>query len=260
MRRVIERSLALALAVSVLIFAPAFRAQDTDEPTAREMLEAWAAMFEQKIDDDYTIYVQFQIAPDMQMLLVKAEGGRVEVIDGRSRIADMLLVASEEILRDLWNDRMWALTAAGKARYTDEAPLNWLMPSGVRASGASNADALFFAMHFFFRAEPEKILLGEEHARNVHGGLAIPITYDEGVRSAWYILKTGMQLNQPGDTNPFWQAFVVVEGRGVGMIADKEVTLNAGEAYHIPPGAEHFVRNDNQEPLVLIWIAWGEGA
>ena len=260
MIRALRKSLVLAFALAILSSTPALRAQDSSEPTAREMLEGWAANFEKKIDDDYTIHVQFQIPPDKQMLLVKAEGGSVEVIDGPGDIADLMLVVSEETLLDLWHGRMWALTAAGKALSTDKAPLDWLDPPDAKPSGASGTDALYFVMHFFFRTDPEKILLGEEHARKVHGGLAIPISYGAGVRSAWYMLKTGMQLNEPGDTNPFWQAFVVVEGRGVGRIGDTEVIINAGEAYHIPPGAEHFIRNDNQEPLVLIWIAWGEGA
>jgi mannose-6-phosphate isomerase-like protein (cupin superfamily) len=84
--------------------------------------------------------------------------------------------------------------------------------------------------------------------------------YGKGFRSAWYLLEKGDQLNEPGDTNPFPQAFIFLSGEGRARIGGKDLTVKLNEAYLIPPDTEHIIWNDREEPLTLIFLAWGEGA
>jgi hypothetical protein len=46
-------------------------------------------------------------------------------------------------------------------------------------------------------------VLSKEKSRIVHGGHAIPLFYQKtdkmGVRSAWYQINKGQQVNEPGD-------------------------------------------------------------
>jgi len=42
-------------------------------------------------------------------------------------------------------------------------------------------------------------------------------------------------LNEPGETNPFPQAFVFIVGEGYAKIGGVTVPVKAGEAYYIPP-------------------------
>ena len=115
-------------------------------------------------------------------------------------------------------------------------------------------------MHFFNTSKPEKIKLGEQYSRKVHGGHAIPLYYHPGFRSAWHMVKKGEQINEPGDVNPFPQAIVVINGKGYAKIGDQTVEINSNESYYIPPKSDHVIWTESEEPLVLIWLAWGEGA
>ena len=106
----------------------------------------------------------------------------------------------------------------------------------------------------------EQILLGEEYSRMVHGAHAIPLYYHPELRSAWYMVKKGERLNEPGDTNPFPQALIFISGEGVAKIGEKTIKVKADESYYIPPSSDHVVWTESDEPLVLIFLACGEGA
>ena len=74
------------------------------------------------------------------------------------------------------------------------------------------------------------------------------------------MVKRGQRLNEPGDTNPFPQAFVIISGAGFAKIGPDTVRVRANEAYYIPPLSDHVLWTLDDEPVVLIWMAWGEGA
>jgi mannose-6-phosphate isomerase-like protein (cupin superfamily) len=152
------------------------------------------------------------------------------------------------------------MTAAAKTKISDYAPLNWKLPEGLKLTPEIMAKIYFFVQHFFNWRVPEKILLGEKYSRVVHGGHAVPLYYYPGLRSAWYLLRKGERLNEPGDTNPFPQAFIFIKGEGFAKIGDKTIEVKAGESYYIPPDSDHVVWTENDEPLVFIWLAWGKGA
>ncbi len=45
-----------------------------------------------------------------------------------------------------------------------------------------------------------------------------PLFYVTGFRSAWYRVEKGQQLNKAGNTNPFPQGFVFIDGNGYAKI------------------------------------------
>lgn len=114
--------------------------------------------------------------------------------------------------------------------------------------------------YFFAPQQPHRYLLGVSHARKVHGGMSVGLYYYPGFRSSQYTVAKGVRLNEPGDTNPFPQAFVFISGSGFALIGSDTVRVKAGESYLIPAGTDHVVWNESDEPLVLIWLAWGPGA
>jgi mannose-6-phosphate isomerase-like protein (cupin superfamily) len=59
--------------------------------------------------------------------------------------------------------------------------------------------------------------------------------YHTGFRSGWYQIEMGEKLNDEGDTNPFPQAFVIVQGVGYAKIGEITQDVGAGIAYFIPP-------------------------
>ncbi|MBU7016606.1 MAG: hypothetical protein HXS44_03805 [Theionarchaea archaeon] len=222
-----------------------------------ETLRKMAETFQNKIDIDFTLTVQLDIK-DQKSYHIKIKYGEVTIDEGPSENPHLLLVTDIDTLQRISNNEMTALTAAGKARMSDPAPLDWRLPKNAQFTPEIVDNAYYFIQHFFDTTYPEKILLQEKYSRLVHGGHAIPLYYSTGFRSAWYLLKKGEKLNEPGDTNPFPQAFIFINGTGFAEIGDSVIEVEAGESYYIPPYTNHMVWTDNE--LVLIWLAWGEGA
>ncbi len=227
----------------------------------KQMLEEWVESFRSRAPKDLTLALQIDIQPGRRSWHVIVEpGGQVTLGDGPSPRAQVILATTGETLQRIYLGQVTALTAAGKAHASDPAPLEWLLGEGQRFTPQLYQDALLFLQRFFNRCDPERILLGEAHSRVVHGAHAIPLYYHSGFRSAWYLVKKGEQLNEPGDINAYHQAFVFVSGKGWAKIGDRTVQVSGGEAYYIPPNSDHIVWVEDDRPLVLIYLAWGEGA
>ncbi len=225
------------------------------------VLQEMAASFSCRIPEDFSLRVQLDIRPDTGTWHVIAEpGGRVTVSPGSDQQPQVILVMTEGTLRTIRSGQMAALTAAAKTAISDPAPLDYRLGPGQSFTPQLYADMLVFLQHFFNLTEPERILLGESHSRKVHGANVVALFYQPGFRSAWYLVQKGEQLNEPGDTDPFPQAFVFVSGEGWATIGDTTLSVRANEAYYVPPGSEHIVWTDSEEPLSLLWLAWGEEA
>ena len=226
-----------------------------------EILQALAEHYAGVVTLGPKLVLQFDLAPEEGMWhVVLAEGQTPEVQVGPHADARFVFVLSRETLARLHAGDVAPLTAAGRAHIMDPAPLDFRLGAGVTLTPAVYAELIAFTQRFFNTSEPRRILLGEAHARIVHGGHAVAMFYDPGFRSAWYLLRQGERLNAPGDTNPYPQAFVFLSGEGRAKIGEHEITVRANEAYHIPPHTEHIVWNDCAEPLTLLFMAWGEGA
>jgi len=229
-------------------------------PSVKQMLEEMGAIFSQKIEEDFSLSVQIDLTPRQSWHIVVEPGGHVVVGEGPDQRAQFIISTSVETLRMMYEGKMTGLTAAGKAHGAEVAPLELQPVEDIEFTPELRVKVFSFIQHFFNRSMPERVLLREEHSRMVHGGHAIPLYYHPGFRSAWYLLKKGERLNEPGDTNPFHQAFVFISGEGFAKIGDETITVKAGESYYIPPGSDHVVWTESEEPLVLIFLAWGEGA
>jgi mannose-6-phosphate isomerase-like protein (cupin superfamily) len=226
-----------------------------------DLLTTLAAGFVEKISSEFAIAVQFDIKEsDTPWHLVVKRGRQVSVCKGPCRQADFRFQTDLGTLRAIVDGKMTGLTASSKASASDSAPLEVRLADGLEFDCQTRVRLSAFIQHFFNPSNPERNILKEEHSRVVHGGHAIPLYYYPGFRSAWYMLRRGESLNNPGDTNPFPQAFILVEGRGLATIGDKTVDVAAGQSYYIPPDSDHVVKNESDDPLTLIWLAWGEGA
>lgn len=167
-----------------------------------------------------------------------------------------------EFLRRLDRGEMGALTAMGQARSTDPIPLNPKL--GELFSARPDASLLFqrVAFHFWNRDWPEIVPFGEGAARQVHGGNAAVLVYDQEFRSAWYQLKPGMHINaDPGDqSNDFPQLIVVTRGRVNALLDGRERVASEGQAIFIPAGMAHEFWAAAGQYGELVWTAFGKGA
>ncbi|TFF85083.1 cupin domain-containing protein [Candidatus Heimdallarchaeota archaeon] len=223
-----------------------------------QILSEMADNFSNKIDNDFQLLVQFHIRDSGENLSLSIKDGKISLKNKEKAGVDAEFFTTTQTLEDIYTGKMTAFTAAGKAHISDNAPLDVKFASDFTPDNLKNA--YYFLMHFFNRHEPEKILLGKKHSRIVHGAHAIPLYYHPGFRSAWYQINKGQKMNEPDDTNPFSQAVIVVDGKGKAKIGDEIIMVKANESYYIPPNSDHVFWTENEQPLVLIWLAWGEGA
>jgi mannose-6-phosphate isomerase-like protein (cupin superfamily) len=214
------------------------------------MLQAMGENFQNKIAEDFSLIVQLDVEPQGQSWHIIVEKGKhVTIGHGPHKHAQFIFTTTAETLRRIYEGKMSALTAAAKARASDPAPLDLKVADGVELTPEVKKQLFAFLQHFFNRSSPERVLLGEEHSRLVHGGHVIPLYYHPGFRSAWYLLKKGEQLNEPGDTNPFPQAFIFIAGEGWAKIGKETIQVKASESFYVPPGSDHVVWNESDNPL-----------
>lgn len=226
----------------------------------KTVLEEMADQFRKKIDKMYHFTVQFHMKDSNEVYHITIKDKIVQVCEGVHPCPELHLYTTSKTLEDIFQSKMTAFTAAGKARLSDTPPLDWEIAEQGKAHPRIQAALYFFVMHFFNTEDPEVIELAEEHARVVHGGHAIPLYYHPGFRSAWFTVRKGEQINDPKDTNPFPQAFIIIQGTGWAKIGQKTIPVEVSHSYYVPPNTEHIVWTDHSEPLTLIWLAWGEGA
>lgn len=230
-------------------------------PEVERVLNEMAETYRRKIGDDLSLTAQIDIQPGQRSWHVVVRPGRQVMVDcGPYDRPEFGLVMAQETLYEIYTGETTALTAAARERMSDPAPLDFEMGEGVQLTPELYATILAFIQRFFNASDPEMLVLDEAHSRVVRGAHAIPLYYHSGFRSAWYVVKKGERLNEPGETNPFPQAFVFVSGEGWAKIGDQTVEVKAGEAYYVPPGSDHVVWTENDEALTLIFLAWGEGA
>jgi hypothetical protein len=145
----------VASLLSILTLAPSARAS-TD--SIREMLDAWSRHFETVIDEDFAFVAHLTISPGPTVLSMIVKDGRVSVVEGQAPGAEMALDTSEETLRDIYEGKLTAMTAAGKARASDPAPLDWRLPEGKTYDPALMERSLFVVQHFFHRWRHQPLL------------------------------------------------------------------------------------------------------
>jgi mannose-6-phosphate isomerase-like protein (cupin superfamily) len=255
----IRRIALLVLAVGLVGTLPQQQA-GCEDIAIETMLRAFADDYTATCGDSIGMIAALEIEPGGTWHVAVEPEGEVKLDRGPHPGAAFTLSMSLETMQRIYEGSMTAFTAAAQATGSDPAPLQLQVHEPAQDLPHPKEAMLGFLQHFFTLGRPERIILREENSRFVHGAHVIPLYYAEGFRSAWYKVKHGQRLNEPGDTNPYPQAFVIVSGKGRAKIGDTEVEVQAGESYFIPSNSDHVLWPDKGEELVIVWLAWGEGA
>ena len=226
------------------------------------MVEKWSESFVSKIDSTYEATINFYLADSSEACHVIFSSNKFELVKNSTDNYNLSFSSTKDHFNKIFRGDMTAMTSMGQATSSDPIPLNFDIQKAI-SDNATN-DFLFISQRFFNNTPYDLVKLGPEHARIVHGGLAIPIFYqrtdDIGVRSAWYQINKGEQVNEPGDTNTFPQYFIITQGQGYAKIGNDTIEVKKNEAYFIPPNYDHVFWNENDEPIIYIFLAWGKGA
>lgn len=155
-----------------------------------------------------------------------------------------------------------AMTALGRARMSDPAPMDVGFAPGFEPGEGFLARLLPFTFHFWTRGFPEIVEFDKERGRVVHGAHMVIFYYQEGLRSGWARIEKGQHVNEDPEeqTNPFPTMFIGIRGRAVVRIGGVERSLEAGQTVFIPAGVTHEAWNLYDEPAEIILLMFGNGA
>jgi hypothetical protein len=169
----------------------------------------------------------------------KTAGGRFEVDLQKGSPAEpaAVYVTDRETLEKLDRGEMNALTAMGRARSTDPAPMDVSFTPGFQPTEDFLAGFLPLTFHFWTRGFPETVSFAPAAGREVHGATMVVLYYQKGLRSAWGrsgrvsastpILRTRSTFPDDDDRPP--------RSRHV-KVGGVEKILEAGKCYSSPRG------------------------
>lgn len=229
------------------------------EVILRRFVDAWRGPEEMELEDTLVVGFRFTGPGGGEYHARFAPGGEATLAPGIPE-GVVVLHGGMAILRRLDRGELSAMTAMGRARLSDPAPLDFTLPP---EAGPADLQALLpWMFHFWNREWPEVTRFGDGTTRRVHGGEAAILYYDAGLRTAFYQLVPGVHINEAEgqQTNPFSSLFVVIRGDFHGRFDGAHRRLREGEAVLVPAGMRHEFWAGEGEYGELIMIAFGEGA
>lgn len=195
---------------------------------------------------------------------VRAEGAEgVTLEKGVPPKPSFLYVTDMETLRKMDRGELAVITAMGKARSSDPAPMDLELMEGFSPPEDFMHFFAPFTFHFWTRGFPETVRFGDEkYTRVVHGANVTGFYYQKGFRSAWYQIEKGQHINRKEEdrVNPFPTLAIFTAGEAEAEIGGKYMKLEKGTSVLIPAGVTHQFWNRREEPAEFIILMFGEGA
>ena len=229
-------------------------------PEIEKIFSSWAGAYLNKIPANFADTINLHLKDnDSHWHIIFADGNYV-INKGKNPLAKIVITADYRTYKKIYEGELNAMTAIGRASIHEAAPLDMWLENGMTFSKIDWDYAYFTVINFFNSHPHNKVLIGKEHARKIHGGHAVALFYNEGFRSAYYNIIKGEILNESGEKDPFNQSFIIIQGNGFAKIGNDTLKLKTNEAYFIKPNLEHKVWTDSEEGLSLIWNAWGSEA
>jgi len=146
-----------------------------------------------------------------------------------------------------------AFALAARARMDEKRPVEFEIFKKEHTKEISEVGKALLT--YFFAPGRIKIKqLKPELAGQAHGAHPIPLVYWNGLRSSWMLVKKGEILNKEGEKDPCPQLFIVLEGRGKGIVGDTEFEVEPKTGVYIPKNTVHQLIAE--EDIKLIWLAW----
>lgn len=186
----------------------------------------------------------------------------VELRHGLPTIPTAIYSLDLATLRRIDRGEINALTAMGRARAADPAPMDVEFSPGFQPDAEFLARFIPFTFHFWTRGFPETVIFGRQQSRQVHGARMVVLYYQKGLRAAWAQIEKDQHVNKdPRDqTNPFPTMIIGIRGKVAGRIGGREVVWSAGQMVFVPAGVAHEAWNPHDEPAEIILLMFGEGA
>jgi hypothetical protein len=263
-----SQGMALFLLLASLV--PILHAQ---QPAARPVKEILKSFVEDFREDPaagtrivFGITIRDSSEPEWRVIVGgrKAASGRFEadLQQGLPGEPAAVYVTDRETLEKIDRGDMNALTAMGRARSTDPAPMDVSFTPGFQPTEDFLAAFLPLTFHFWTRGLPETVGFGPTAGREVHGATMVVLYYQKGLRSAWGQIRKGQRVNaDPQDqVNPFPTMMIGLRGRAMAKVGGVEKVLEPGHMVFVPAGTAHEAWNPFDEPAEFIILMFGDGA
>lgn len=229
---------------------------------ATQMLEQFANSYQHKVGVAASLTFGIRITDLATDWYVEIGSAQVALRPGPPPEPTVILTCDVDTLHKIYLGEWNVLTALGRARISDAAPMELVFMEGVLPSPELVGKFLPVVFHFFNRGSPEFVAFGQVHSRFVHGGNSVVLYYEPGLRTAWYQVTKGMIVNERKDeqTNPFASLFICTRGRGKARLNSAEYTLTEGTSVLVPTGMTHMFWNEYEQPFEFIVVMFGPEA
>ncbi|MFD2589160.1 cupin domain-containing protein [Croceitalea marina] len=207
-----------------------------------------------EVDGAWTVTVTGQRLP--------SKNWEVNLKEGLPKIPTYAYSIELETLKAIYNGKINALTAQGKAFGSDYTPMSVREINAYEPSTDDDHHLNAFSFHFWTKGFPEIIPFHEGATRKVHGSNATVFYYEKGLRTAWYSVASGDKVrHDPREqANPFPMMCVMINGTIQGEVDGEHITVSAGNTIFIPANVTHKWWNESDKPAEAILIMFGEGA
>jgi mannose-6-phosphate isomerase-like protein (cupin superfamily) len=243
--------------------APAAIAQE-EASEAQSILQGLVEDFmEDPFSKDFELTVGVQIKDVGEWYLEIAGSKAIKLKPGPLTVPAPYYITDMETLRRIDSGELGILTAMGRAKMTDPAPVDFGFANDYELTPDAMATLMPFTFHFWTKGQPEIVSFGElDQARVVHGAYATLFYYEKGLRSGYYRVEKDQHINaDPTDqVNPFPTLFIFIGGALDSRIGGKEISIEGKQTILVPAGVAHEFWNPNDEPAEFIIIMFGEGA
>ncbi|MBD3179391.1 MAG: cupin domain-containing protein [Candidatus Latescibacteria bacterium] len=192
-----------------------------------------------------------------------ADSSGISLNKGMPTEPTFMYITDMKTLRRMDRDELAVITAMGRARSSDPAPMDFSLMEGYGPPGDFMAFLTPFTFHFWTREFPEKVRFGDSrYTRVVHGANVTALYYQSGFRSAWYQIEKGQHVNRSEEdqVNLFPTMVIFTSGEAEARIGGEYMKIEQGCSVLIPAGVSHEFWNDREAPAEFIIVMFGEGA
>jgi hypothetical protein len=236
----------------------------TVELEAQEMLQGLVEDFRidpyaKDLETTFGIYIK-----DVGKWYLEINGqDSMKLIQGALVVPAPYYITDMETLRRIYNGDLSIMTAMGRAKMSDPAPMDFGLAEGYQLTAETLAILMPLTFHFWTQGQPEIVHFGElEQARLVHGAYATVFFYQAGLRTGYYRLEKDQHINadESDQVNPFPTLFIFIDGELECRIGGREISVKTRQTMLVPAGVSHEFWNPFETPAELIIIMFGEGA
>ncbi len=189
--------------------------------------------------------------------------GGVELRNGPPPKPTFAYVTDRGTLERILRGELAALTAMGRARWTEPAPMDLRFTEGFQPEPQFMGRLAELTFHFWTTGQPESVPFGDPaHTRVVHGANVAVLYYQPGLRTAWYQIEKGQHINaeEEDQANPFPALIVMTAGSAEARIGGQKMVFHSGTCTLIPANVTHELWNSHDDPAEFVIIMFGDGA